>query len=281
MDMHLIYDRFSEQHDPDRSIRAPLKAPVFALLVLLSAMLSLAIAGPARAGAEVTPVSQPLGGPLVAPLATPTVLTIEPSTGPTAGGTAVKIKGTEFVTGATVTIGGAAATAVTVVTAEEITAKTPAGTAGPQEVVVSDSNGTSAAGAKFTYAAVPAVTGLSPAIGPAAGTTKVIITGTALTGATAVKFGTVAATGLKAISETSMEAVSPAGTGKKHVTVTTPGGTSATSAADEFTYAPTVTAIEPSSGPTAGGTPVKIKGTGFSRRLRRSRSAAWPPPRSS
>src|SRR5271165_4069362 len=133
MDMRLIYDRFSSQHDPDRSGRAPVRAPVLALLVLLSAMLSLAIAGPARAGAEVVPVSQPLGGPLVAPLATPTVLTIEPSTGPTAGGTAVKIKGTEFVTPATVTIGGAAATEVVVVTPEEITAKTPAGTAGPQE----------------------------------------------------------------------------------------------------------------------------------------------------
>ncbi len=53
MDMHLIYDRFSLQHDPDRSSRAPLTAPVLALLVLLSAMLSLAIAGPARARAEV------------------------------------------------------------------------------------------------------------------------------------------------------------------------------------------------------------------------------------
>ena len=49
------------------------------------------------------------------------------------------------------------------------------------------------------------------------------------------------------------------------VTVTTPGGTSPTSHADVFTYlaAPTVTGLNPSSGPTAGGTSVMISGTSF------------------
>ena len=47
------------------------------------------------------------------------------------------------------------------------------------------------------------------------------------------------------------------------MTVTTPGGTSATSAADEYTYipAPTVSKVEPTSGPAAGGTTVTITGT--------------------
>ena len=49
---------------------------------------------------------------------------------------------------------------------------------------------------------------------------------------------------------------SPAGTGTVDVTVTTAGGTSATSSADHFIYtaAPTVTAVSPSAGPLAGGT---------------------------
>jgi len=48
------------------------------------------------------------------------------------------------------------------------------------------------------------------------------------------------------------------------VTVTTAAGTSATSRADQFSYgAPTVTQINPSAGPTAGGTTVTITGTGF------------------
>jgi len=353
MDMHLIYDTPSSTHELHRngpaslraSLTASVKASALALLLLVTAALSLAIFGPAQAGAEVMPSSEHLGGALVTPLVTPTVLTIEPSSGPTAGGTAVKIKGTEFLAGATVTIGGAAATEVIVVSAEEITAKTPAGSAGPQKVVVNDASGPSSAGAEFTYVeptpvvsaiepssgptaggtavkikgtgfltgatvtfggkaatevmvkseqeitaktpagligprevivsdsggdssgvpeytyvAAPTVTGVSPAFGPAAGGTKVTITGTKLTGASAVKFGAAAASGLKVNSESSIEAVSPAGTGRVHVTVTTSGGTTTTGAADEFSYAPIVTSIGPSSGPTAGGTAVTITG---------------------
>ena len=52
------------------------------------------------------------------------------------------------------------------------------------------------------------------------------------------------------------------------MTVTTAGGTSATGAADQYTYiaappAPTVTGVSPTSGPTAGGTSVTITGTNF------------------
>ena len=68
-------------------------------------------------------------------------------------------------------------------------------------------------------------------------------------------------------SATSITATSPAGSaGTVDVTVTTPGGTSATSAADQFTYltpAPTVTGVSPTTGPTAGGTSVTITGTNF------------------
>ena len=47
------------------------------------------------------------------------------------------------------------------------------------------------------------------------------------------------------------------------MTVTTAGGTSATSSADRFTYipAPTVSAVSPSVGPKAGGTSVTVTGT--------------------
>ena len=80
-----------------------------------------------------------------------------------------------------------------------------------------------------------------------------------------VKFGATNATGVTVNSATSITAVSPAGAGTVHVTVTTPGGTSATSAADQFIYtpAPTVTSISPTTGPALGGTSVAISGTGF------------------
>ncbi len=80
-------------------------------------------------------------------------------------------------------------------------------------------------------------------------------------------FGTVTATAVTVSSSTSIVATSPAeSAGTVNVTVTTTGGTSATSSADQFTYkavAPTVTAISPTSGPTTGGTSVTITGTNF------------------
>ena len=69
------------------------------------------------------------------------------------------------------------------------------------------------------------------------------------------------------VNDTTITADSPAGTGTVDVTVTTPAGTSATSAADQFTYtvavAPTVTGLSPTTGSQAGGTLVTITGTEF------------------
>jgi hypothetical protein len=78
-----------------------------------------------------------------------------------------------------------------------------------------------------------------------------------LTGATAVDFGTTAATDVTVLNSMTVTAVSPAGTGTENVTVTTPAGTSPTSAADQFTFVaapPAVTALAPTSGPAMGGT---------------------------
>ena len=109
------------------------------------------------------------------------------------------------------------------------------------------------------------VTGISPSTGPPSGGTAVTITGTDLSGATAVDFGSTPGT-VTADSATSITATAPAGTGTVDVTVTTPDGTSATSSADQFTYTvivppPAVTAISPSTGPVGGGTSVVITGT--------------------
>ncbi len=76
-------------------------------------------------------------------------------------------------------------------------------------------------------AAPPTVTGLSPSSGPAAGGTSVTITGIGFTGATAVDFGTTAATDVVVVNDTTITADSPAGSGVADVTVTTPIGTSA------------------------------------------------------
>jgi alpha-tubulin suppressor-like RCC1 family protein len=82
----------------------------------------------------------------------------------------------------------------------------------------------------------PTVTAVVPAEGPQAGGTSVTISGTEFTGASAVKFGESEAASFKVISDTSITATSPAGSETVDVTVTNAVGTSATSAADHFTY---------------------------------------------
>ncbi len=113
----------------------------------------------------------------------------------------------------------------------------------------------------------PTVTGIGPVAGSTLGGTSVTITGTDLSGGTLVDFGTTPAASVTVVSATTITAISPAGSGMVHVTVTGPGGTSTTSSADEFTFtnlAPTVTGISPSSGPALVGVSVTITGTSFS-----------------
>ena len=199
-------------------------------------------------------------------VAAPTVTGINPSSGPEIAGTLVTITGTGFNGATAVDFGTIPATDVTVVSATSITADSPAGT-GAVDVTVTTVGGTSATlpADQFTYVAAPTVTGINPSSGPEIAGTLVTITGTGFNGATAVDFGTIPATDVTVVSATSITADSPAGTGAVDVTVTTVGGTSATSAADQFTYvaAPAVTALSPSSGPESAGTLVTITGTGF------------------
>jgi hypothetical protein len=77
-------------------------------------------------------------------LAPPTLSAITPSSGPSSGGTPVTLTGTDFQTGATVTIGGTAATNVSVLSATQLLATAPAGSAGAKAVVVTNPDGQSA-----------------------------------------------------------------------------------------------------------------------------------------
>ena len=81
------------------------------------------------------------------------------------------------------------------------------------------------------------------------------ITGTGFTGATKVNFGTAAATNLDVVSAYGDHGHQPRGHGHggrdgDHG----PGGGSATSTADQFTYMTGLRAVSPATGPTGGGT---------------------------
>jgi IPT/TIG domain len=203
----------------------------------------------------------------------PTVTDVVPNHGPAAGGNQVTIFGTNF-TGATeVHFGTADASTFTVNNSSRITATAPGGTAGQTvNVSVTTSGGTSStAGTDDDYAydvPPPAVTSLNPNHGPAAGGTSVTITGTNLSGATAVQFGGTNATSFTVDNATHITATSPGGTAGQtvDVTMTTPAGTSSTAGtANDYTYdaLPVVTDLSPAGGPAAGGTSVTIIGANF------------------
>ncbi len=184
-------------------------------------------------------------------VAPPTVSGISPSSGKTAGGLNVTITGTNFIAATGVTIGGAPATNVVVVSSTTITATIPAGTAGPASVLVTSPYGSNAANSLFTYFAPPTISGISPSTGLTTGGTIVTITGTNLLGGMGVQFGSIAAT-ITSVSSTQIVATAPVGSGTVDVTVITPGGTSAVSAADQFTYiAPIATSLTPTVTPSS------------------------------
>ena len=162
--------------------------------------------------------------------------------------------------------GATPAASFTVVSANTITATSPAEAAGTVNLTVTNPAGTSpvvAAGYFTYYAPVPTVSSLSPSAGVAG--TSVIITGTGFTGATSVSFGGTNSTSVTVTSNTSITAIAPAGLAKSvvDVTVTGPGGTSALISSDKFTYGPVVTSVSPNTGNHLGGTTVTIKGAGF------------------
>ncbi len=84
-------------------------------------------------------------------LPVPTITAVAPNRGPTGGGTSVTITGTGFRSGATVAFDGAMATSVTVVNDTTITAVTPAGGAGPKNIVVRNSDMTTSNAGAFLY----------------------------------------------------------------------------------------------------------------------------------
>ncbi len=196
----------------------------------------------------------------------PTVTSVSPSSGTTAGGTSVTITGTNFVSGATVTFGSAAATNVVVVNSTSITATSPAGSSGAVTLTVTNPGALSGSLANgFTYVVPPAVSSLSPNNGPAAGGTAVTITGTNFASGATVKFGSTAATNVVVVNGTTITATTPAGTsGAVTVTVTNGNGLSG-SLASGFTYVvpPTVSSVSPNNGSTSGGTAVTITGMSF------------------
>jgi hypothetical protein len=104
---------------------------------------------------------------------------------------------------------------------------------------------------------------ISPNQGSSGGGTTVTITGTNLSGTTAVTFGTRFATSVTNVSPTEVTAVAPSGNGAVDVTVVTPGGAS-NPLSFYYVGAPFKQSLNPTTGSTAGGETITITGTGLS-----------------
>jgi sugar lactone lactonase YvrE len=205
--------------------------------------------------------------PITIVTAPPTVTGVDPTAGPTSGGNTVTITGTNFASGATtVKFGSTAATAIQVQSPSTLTAAAPSGT-GTVDVTVGTAGGTSPTSSadQYTYDAAPTVTGVSPNFGPRAGGNTVTITGSNFLSGATVDFGPNAATSVDVESASQLTAVVPVHKyGTVDVTITTPGGTSPNSAADQYAYGlPSVRTVSPTAGPSGGGNTVTITGTNF------------------
>src|SRR5262249_10523542 len=129
--------------------------------------------------------------------AAPVVNSLGTTSGSTGGGTLVGVAGLHL-TGATAVVFVTRAGSVFLTSDTSTTAYAPAQAAATVDVTVTTYAGTSATGSAdhYTYSAAsaPAVTSITPTSGTTPGGTQVSILGSNFSGATAVKFGSVAAT---------------------------------------------------------------------------------------
>jgi hypothetical protein len=139
------------------------------------------------------------------------------------------------------------------------------------DVTVTSPGGTSAVSPADVFTYGHSITTLSPSSGPVTGGTTVTITGSGLTGASGVLFGSTPSTQFTVVSDTQIKVTSPADTdgngGLDRLTIIFSDGSSViTGSAQGFTYftpVPVVTSVSPNMGAPGGGDTVTIKGIGL------------------
>ena len=165
---------------------------------------------------------------------------VRPAFGPLSGGNEVVVSGSHLTPATTVEFGGATADIVSVTDAEIRVVVPGRDSPGAVDVRVAGAGASANLPAGYTYLPPlpppPTITQVTPTEGPTSGDQKVTILGTALAGASKVSIGGVEAT-LLASSESSLTLLTPEhDPGFFEVTVTTPGGTSASSKAAVYRY---------------------------------------------
>ena len=168
----------------------------------------------------------------------PTLTRVEPDNDLVSGGANVQIIGKDFQDGATVTIGGNAASNVIFVSPTELSVEVPAGTAGSADVVVTNPDGKSdTLTGGFTYKLPPpTLTRVEPDNDVVTGGATVKIIGENFQDGATVAIGGNAASNVTFVSLTELSVEAPAGVaGSADVVVANPDGQSSTLTGG-FTY---------------------------------------------
>jgi hypothetical protein len=234
----------------------PPRAPAFVVLatLLATACGGGGTSGPAAAGA-------------------PGLASLAPTSGASAGGTAITLSGSGFAAGATVTFGGAAAVA-TGGTATTLTVTAPQHAPGPVDVVVHNPDGQSSTLALgYTFVAPPSLTSVEPGQVATAGGTAVLLHGSGfLAGATVLVGGAATPASLVSASQLVVSAP-PHAAGTVDVVVRNADGQQSI-LAGALAYSdapppppppgpPSLSSLSPATGPDTGGTSVGVSGANF------------------
>ena len=180
------------------------------------------------------------------------------------------ISGDGFTAATNVYFGSIPAASYTINSDTSITAVAPADPSGTSpdslDVTVVSAGGASftSAGDQFTFYSQPTVIGVSPNRGPMAGGYYVTVTGTNFVGTTGVNDGDTP-TVFQVINNTTLSVYIVPGESagdSMDIVVTSPGGSSPVTPADQFTYNPPASiAVSPIQG--LPGTAVKVRGANF------------------
>ncbi len=175
----------------------------------------------------------------------PTITAVTPTSGPTAGGTRVRINGAHFRHVTAVLFGSTRGSALRVLTTTALVITAPAHSGGLVGIRVVTRYGRSAArtGDHYTYVSPPTIASITPTNGPTAGGTRVRIDGAHFQHVTAVLFGSEAGTALDVGTSSTLDVTAPAqAAGTVDVQVVTSYGNSAATTGDLYSYAdpPTV-----------------------------------------
>jgi hypothetical protein len=206
----------------------------------------------------------------------PIVVSLEPPEGPLGAARAVTIRGAGLAGAFRATLGGATLGALASPDADTLTGTTSSLLgAGAHDLLVETPNGVATLDGAYAVLDAPGVAAVTPSEGPLAGGTPVVVSGSGfLARAVTCTVGGAPLADLVVESDARISGRTPASgaapgagefTVEGEVRVLTSGGEDALAPGFVYLAAPSVTAVAPPSGATAGGETIAISGTAFRR----------------